>query len=205
LNALSRTPFLHCQPLFPPHRLSLSLDSRNVQKGTKADCSKIRVSTNPESGGSLGESELVRLFAHERPSAVPDVRRQHSDGRLRLPSVNTADVCACAQAKYLGSTSWCIFSAIERRRACSSPGGTDHTVHRARLLCCQSTETWLSMLEGTMRLALKVKLFGTCARFKRVCCQLGGLGTRGGSRCVVVCIPIFRGVPSKLCIPTWSG
>jgi hypothetical protein len=27
--------------------------------------------------------------------------------------------------------------------------------------------------EGTMRLALKVKLFGTCARFKCVCCQLG--------------------------------
>jgi len=24
-----------------------------------------------------------------------------------------------------------------------------------------------------MRLALKVKLFGMCARFKRVCCQLG--------------------------------
>lgn len=63
-----------------------------MQKGTKTDSGKIRMSTNPESGGSVGESELLRLFAHERPSAVPDVRRRDGDGRLRLPSVNTDDV-----------------------------------------------------------------------------------------------------------------
>lgn len=60
------------------------------------------------------------------------------------------------------------------------------------------------MLEGTgtKRLALKVKLFGTphvCSVQVRVLLAgVWGMGMGGGSRCVVVCIPHFRGIPSKL-------